>query len=267
MKKKSYQNKSSNNKNINRGNFLKSNVETGAHNWNWQQNQNNYRMNQDDIKAYKQQQLSNAKKVGGGILNTNVETGNWNGMQFIVPEKSDRIGPGDIQAQEKFFAGQLKETITGPLPGQRGQNAPVKYNNNNNWGGNYSQNYNNSNYDKYEFVQQNNINQQKYNYPQNDNYYQQNNNYDYQQNNIYYQQNNNYSYQDNGNNGIVNQNYNQGNSNFDGNLENLNAEPGVMKVEASERIINESGVKKKLTKIKKYMESGEIVEEIYKTNL
>ena len=252
MKKKSYQNKSSNNKNINRGNFLKSNVETGAHNWNWQQNQNNYRMNQDDIKAYKQQQLSNAKKVGGGILNTNVETGNWNGMQFIVPEKSDRIGPGDIQAQEKFFAGQLKETITGPLPGQRGQNAPVKYNNNNNWGGNYSQNYNNSNYDKYEFVQQNNINQQKYNYPQNDNYY---------------QQNNNYSYQDNGNNGIVNQNYNQGNSNFDGNLENLNAEPGVMKVEASERIINESGVKKKLTKIKKYMESGEIVEEIYKTNL
>ncbi len=259
MKKKSYQNKSSNNKNINRGNFLKSNVETGAHNWNWQQNQNNYRMNQDDIKAYKQQQLSNAKKVGGGILNTNVETGNWNGMQFIVPEKSDRIGPGDIQAQEKFFAGQLKETITGPLPGQRGQNAPVKYNNNNNWGGNYSQNYNNSNYDKYEFVQQNNINQQKYNYPQNDNYYQQNNNYDYQQNNIYYQQNNNYSYQDNGNNGIVNQNYNQGNSNFDGNLENLNAEPGVMKVEASERIINESGVKKKLTKIKKYMESGEIV--------
>ena len=253
MKKKSYQNKSSNNKNINRGNFLKSNVETGAHNWNWQQNQNNYRMNQDDLKAYKQQQLANAKKVGGGILNTNVETGNWNGMQFIVPEKSDRIGPGDIQAQEKFFAGQLKETITGPLPGQRGQNAPVKFNNNNNWGGNYNQNYNNNNNnDKYEFVQQKNINQQKYNYPQNDNYY---------------QQNNNYSYQDNGNNGIVNQNYNQGNSNFDGNLENLNAEPGVMKVEASERIINESGVKKKLTKIKKYMESGEIVEEIYKTNL
>jgi hypothetical protein len=260
MKKKSYQNQPLNNKNNNRGNYLKSNVETGAYNWNWEHNQKNYRMNQDDLKAYKQQQLSNAKKVGGGILNTNVETGNWNGMQFIVPEKSDRIGPGDIQAQEKFFAGQLKETITGPLPGQRGQNAPVKFNNNNNWGGNYNQNYNNNNYEKYEFVQQKNTNQQKYNYPQNDNYYQQNNNYGYQDNK-------NYGYQDNVNNNMSNQNYNQGNNNFDGNLDNLNAEPGVMKVEASERFIYENGVKKKLTKIKKYMESGEVVEEIYKTDL
>ena len=253
MKKKSYQNQPLNNKNNTRGNYLKSNVETGAYNWNWEHNQKNYRMNQDDLKAYKQQQLSNAKKVGGGILNTNVETGNWNGMQFIVPEKSDRIGPGDIQAQEKFFAGQLKETITGPLPGQRGQNAPVKFNNNNNWGGNYNQNYNNNNYEKYEFVQQKNTNQQKYNYPQNDNYYQQNNNFHYQDNQNYnYQDNQNYGKQDHS---LVNQNYIQGNNNFDGNLDNLNAEPGVMKVEASERFIYENGVKKKLTKIKKYMES------------
>ena len=265
MKKKSYQNQPLNNKNNNRGNYLKSNVETGAYNWNWEHNQKNYRMNQDDLKAYKQQQLSNAKKVGGGILNTNVETGNWNGMQFIVPEKSDRIGPGDIQAQEKFFAGQLKETITGPLPGQRGQNAPVKFNNNNNWGGNYNQNYNNNNYEKYEFVQQKNTNQKKYNYPQNDNYYQQNNNFHYQDNQNYnYQDNQNYGKQDHS---LVNQNYIQGNNNFDGNLDNLNAEPGVKKVEASERIIEENGVKKKLTKIKKYMESGEVVEEIYKSNL
>jgi hypothetical protein len=137
--------------------FLKSNVETGAHNWNWAPNYGGSRMNQEEISNYKKQQLANAKKVGGGILNTNVETGNWHGMQFIVPEKSDRIGPNDLEAQEKFFAGQLKETITGPIPGQKGpkgQNAPVKFNNNGGWGqSDYGQNYGNNRDDRYQFVE------------------------------------------------------------------------------------------------------------------
>jgi hypothetical protein len=47
----------------------------------------------------------------------------------------------------------------------------------------------------------------------------------------------------------------------------MEAGPGVMKLEASEKIITESGVKKKLTRIKKYMENGEIKEEIYKTKI
>ena len=139
--------------------FLKSNVETGAHNWNWAPNYGSSRMNQQEISNYKKQQLANAKKVGGGILNTNVETGNWHGMQFIVPEKSDRIGPNDLEAQEKFFAGQLKETITGPIPGQKGpkgQNAPVKFNNNGGWGqSGYGQDYGNSRDDRYQFVEKN----------------------------------------------------------------------------------------------------------------
>ena len=83
--------------------FLHSNIETGAHNWNWQPNYNNYRMNNEEINNYKKSQLQNAKKVGGGILNTNVETGNWYGMQFRVPEKSDRIGPNDLAAQVVYL--------------------------------------------------------------------------------------------------------------------------------------------------------------------
>jgi hypothetical protein len=202
--------KKTNKTQVNKGNIVRSNVETGKQNWNWQQNRkNDYRTNEDNLKAYKQQQLSNARKVGGGILNTNVETGNWKGMQFIVPEKSDRIGPGDIQAQEKFFAGQLKETITGPLPGQRGQNAPVKFNNNNNWGGNYNQNYNNNN--NYSYNQNyNNYNTNNFN---NNNNIENNNKYStnhiYNNNNIYSLNNednnniyNNYSPLNNNNNNI-----------------------------------------------------------------
>ena len=256
MKKSKNQNKSSKSSNQD---FLRSNVETGAHNWNWQPNQNNYRMNNEEINSYKKQQLANAKKVGGGILNTNVETGNWHGMQFIVPEKSDRIGPNDIAAQEKFFASQLKETITGPLPGERGQNAPVKFNNNGNWGQqpNYNKNYGNkmNNDDRDQFIEKSkNINNN------NNDYNQDYNNMKY--NNQNYHEKNEKTYEENTNPQKLNKNYEE--PDFDKLME---AGPGVLKVEATEKIITEDGVKKKLTKIKKYMEDGEIKSEIYKTNV
>ena len=41
---------------------------------------------QMDINAYKQQQLANAKK-SGGILNTNVESGDWSGMRYNPPNQ------------------------------------------------------------------------------------------------------------------------------------------------------------------------------------
>ena len=238
------------NKKASKGNnkdFLHSNIETGAHNWNWQPNYNNYRMNNEEINNYKKSQLQNAKKVGGGILNTNVETGNWYGMQFRVPEKSDRIGPNDLAAQEKFFAGQLKETITGPLPGERGQNAPVRYNNNGNYG--QGMNYNN-----------------KYKYKNNDDRYQfieKKNNYNEESNNM----NNNQNYQRKDDNNNYNKKITSNKKYEEPDFEKLmEAGPGVLKVEATEKFITESGVKKKLTRIKKYMEDGEIREEIYKTN-
>ena len=196
---------------------------------------------------YKKSQLQNAKKVGGDILNTNVETGNWYGMQFMVPEKSDRIGPNDLAAQEKFFAGQLKETITGPLPGERGQNAPVRYNNNGNYGQgmSYNNNYNNKNNDdRYQFIEKKN-------------------NYNEESNNM----NNNQNYQRKDDNNSYNKNINPNKKYEEPDFEKLmEAGPGVLKVEATEKFITENGVKKKLTRIKKYMEDGEIREEIYKTN-
>lgn len=247
--------------------FLKSNVETGAHNWNWAPNYGSSRMNQQEISNYKKQQLANAKKVGGGILNTNVETGNWHGMQFIVPEKSDRIGPNDLEAQEKFFAGQLKETITGPIPGQKGpkgQNAPVKFNNNGGWGqSGYGQDYGNSRDDRYQFVEKkpnnNNFNEERFQPTQ-----QRNSNMQYNQNyeQGYNPKNNEQSYQQKDIKPSSNNNYEE--PDFDKLME---AGPGVMKLEASEKIITENGVQKKLTRIKKYMENGEIKEEIYKTNV
>ncbi len=247
--------------------FLKSNVETGAHNWNWAPNYGSSRMNQQEISNYKKQQLANAKKVGGGILNTNVETGNWHGMQFIVPEKSDRIGPNDLEAQEKFFAGQLKETITGPIPGQKGpkgQNAPVKFNNNGGWGqSGYGQDYGNSRDDRYQFVEKkpnnNNFNEERFQPTQ-----QRNNNMQYNQNyeQGYNPKSNEQSYQQKDIKPSSNNNYEE--PDFDKLME---AGPGVMKLEASEKIITENGVQKKLTRIKKYMENGEIKEEIYKTNV
>ena len=254
MKKNKIQSKSSK---ANKNDFLRSNVETGAHNWNWNPDRNNYRMNDEEINQYKKQQLANAKKVGGGILNTNVETGNWHGMQFIVPEKSDRIGPNDIEAQEKFFAGQLKETITGPLPGERGQNAPVKFNNNGNWGqsANYNKSYGKNNYeDNYQYSKKNNNDYNNNNNQFNQNYHQNyrpNYNQNYEQSNV---QNNNQQ--------KMNNNYEE--PDFEKLIE---AGPGVIKVEATEKIITENGVKKKLTRIKKYMEDGETKEEIYKTNV
>ena len=237
--------------------FLRSNVETGAHNWNWQPNQNNYRMNNEEINSYKRQQLANAKKVGGGILNTNVESGNWHGMQFIVPEKSDRIVPNDLAAQEKFFAGQLKETITGPLPGERGQNAPVKFNNNGNWGQgqNFNQNYGNklNNDDRYQFIEKSkNISNKNFNEDYNNRKF----------NNQNYHEKAEKKYEENINQQKMDKNYEE--PDLDKLME---AGPGVLKVEATEKIVTEDGVKKKLIRIKKYMEDGEVKIEIYKTNI
>ena len=48
---------------------------------------------------------------------------------------------------------------------------------------------------------------------------------------------------------------------------NVDLPEGVSKIEKNERFVNENGKKKKITKIIKYMDNGEINTEVFKTDM
>ena len=66
----------------------------------------------------------------------------------------------------------------------------------------------------------------------------------------------------------LNSQHNQNKTNITSNVQDENDEDtlpeGVLKIERSEKIIEEKGVKKKLVKLTKYMEDGNIIKEIFK---
>ena len=70
---------------------------------------------------------------------------------------------------------------------------------------------------------------------------------------------------------VTENNYNVGNNSAMNINQSSNTVPsrpvGVQKIDTNESIITEDGVKKKITKVTKYMEDGEIKTEIYKTTL
>ena len=176
-----------------KGRILNTNAESGYETWNWENKYNQKIPPKDYFEQYEQ-----GKKIPGGILKSNAESGSWN---FASREYNDP------DAIKRF-------------------NMRLQNNNNNN-------NFNNNNY---------NINNND-----NDN-------------------SNNYSKPINSFNEIpqdVIYRADLESQNLDKNYEkNID----IQKIETSENFVFEGGIKKKITKIVKYLSNGEVKTEIFKTN-
>ena len=232
-------------------NILNTNEETGKANYHYTEN----RYNRDapaqkfDYSSYNERELAKAKQTGG-ILNTNAESGydtwDWNKKQKMPAPPKDYF--------EQYSQGNKK-------PG-----AILKSN-----AENGAWNFASREYYDPETIKRFNMKLQNNNL--NNDYYDESNN----------NNNNNYNVNNNNNNGPINsfsqipqyvidradmesQNYGNLANNNQGN--NLNkGRVDVQKIETNESFIFENGVKKKVTKVVKYMSDGEVKTEIYKTNV
>ena len=228
-------------------NILNTNEETGKANYHYTEN----RYNRDtpaqkfDYSSYNERELAKAKKTGG-ILNTNAESGydtwDWNKKQNMPPPPKDYF--------EQYSQGKKKP---GAILQSNAENGAWNF---------ASREY----YDP-ETIKRFNMKLQNNNL---------NNDY-YDESNYVNNKNNN------NNNGPINsfsqipqdviyrsdmESQNYGNLAKNNQVNNLNkGRVDVQKIETNESIIFENGVKKKVTKVVKYMSDGEIKTEIYKTNV
>ena len=226
-------------------NILNTNEETGKANYHYTEN----RYNRDtpaqkfDYSSYNERELAKAKKTGG-ILNTNAESGydtwDWNKKQNMPAPPKDYF--------EQYSQGKKKP---GAILQSNAENGAWNF---------ASREY----YDP-ETIKRFNMKLQ-------------NNNL----NNDYYHESN-YVNNNNKNNGPINsfsqipqdviyrsdmESQNYGNLAKNNQVNNLNkGRVDVQKIETNESIIFENGVKKKVTKVVKYMSDGEVKTEIYKTNV
>ena len=224
-------------------NILNTNEETGKANYHYTEN----RYNRDapaqkfDYSSYNERELAKAKQTGG-ILNTNAESGydtwDWNKKQNMPPPPKDYF--------EQYSQGKKKP---GAILQSNAENGAWNF---------ASREY----YDP-ETIKRFNMKLQ-------------NNNL----NNDYYDESN---YVNNNNNGPINsfsqipqdviyrsdmESQNYDNLKKNNQVNNLNkGRVDVQKIETNESIIFENGVKKKVTKVVKYMSDGEVKTEIYKTNV
>ncbi len=227
-------------------NILNTNEETGKANYHYTEN----RYNRDtpaqkfDYSSYNERELAKAKKTGG-ILNTNAESGydtwDWNKKQNMPPPPKDYF--------EQYSQGKKKP---GAILQSNAENGAWNF---------ASREY----YDP-ETIKRFNMKLQ-------------NNNL----NNDYYDESNYVNNNNNNNNGPINsfsqipqdviyrsdmESQNYGNLKKNNQVNNINkGRVDVQKIETNESIIFENGVKKKVTKVVKYMSDGEIKTEIYKTNV
>ena len=229
-------------------NILNTNEETGKANYHYTEN----RYNRDtpaqkfDYSSYNERELAKAKKTGG-ILNTNAESGydtwDWNKKQNMPPPPKDYF--------EQYSQGKKKP---GAILQSNAENGAWNF---------ASREY----YDP-ETIKRFNMKLQNNNL--NNDYYDESN---------YVNNNNN----NNNNNGPINsfsqipqdviyrsdmESQNYDNLKKNNQVNNLNkGRVDVQKIETNESIIFENGVKKKVTKVVKYMSDGEVKTEIYKTNV
>jgi hypothetical protein len=233
-------------------NILNTNEETGKANYHYTENRYNHDTSAQkfDYSSYNQKELAKAKQIGG-ILNTNAESGyetwDWNKKQKMPAPPKDYF--------EQYSQGKKKP---GAILKSNAENGA--------WNFASREYYDPETIKRFNMkLQNNNLN--------NDNYdegiYSNNNNDNYNVNN--------------NNNGPINSfsqipqdvidradRESQIYSNLTkGNQENsLNkGRVDVEKIETNESIIVENGVKKKVTKVVKYMSDGEVKTEIYKTNV
>ena len=210
-------------------NIQPTNEETGQSAWTYTENRYNRGsppQQKFNYAEYNARELAKAKqKQGGGILNTNAESGldTW---QYGKYQQAGPAPPKDYFEQyqnQKPKGGILRTNVESGA-----------------W-----------NYASREYMDPNAIKRF------NDNLMMQ------QNNNNYYVQNNNNFVQNNNFQGMQNMNNNYIKNNIDDEIN----EEDVVKVQTNEKIIVENGVKKKITKVTKYLKNGDKRTEINKINV
>ncbi len=286
------------------GGILKTNAESGLENWNWGNQPKQQAPPKDYFEQYQREQLGQAKKGAGGILKTNAESGAWNyasreyndpnairrfnmegqiqGDNTLPPNSINQFYDGNknVKVEQKVENDGVVKTITtttttynnngnlkssGPINSfseipkevierttveEQREVQPIKYNDSVFYNPKYNHpmigEYTSTNYNPLRFgtgvpgtikmVGQGdeikNVKTTTHTFVTEKNYGSGDN-----MGNVY-----------------------QSNSN---NKENV----GVKKIDTQENIVEEGGVRKKITKVTKYMDDGEIKTEIYKTTL
>ena len=254
----------------------KTNAESGFSNWNWD-NKEKIGMTYEEIEEYKKKQLEEAQKKGGGILNTNVNSENWFGNSYsknkndmFIPQKyNERRLPQHIQPRKEkvIYDKEGKRIYPGDKPKEFGQYFAAYQNNNFNNQEQYNQSNFGEYFNQYKDSYMNNYgdgNNNNNNYNNNDNY---NENYDERYNNYgntygesnYNKYEQNYNYQ---NNDFGNNYENYQNNNFDNTMEE-----GVIKVQTSEKIVEDNGMRKKIIKVTKFLQNGDTKTETYEQEI
>ena len=210
-------------------NIQPTNEETGQSAWTYTENRyNRYNPPQQKFNyaEYNARELAKAKqKQGGGILNTNAESG----LDTWQYGKYQQAGPPQPKDYFEQFQNQKPK---GGILRTNAENGAWNYASREYMDPNAIKRFN----DKL-MMQQNNNNYNQYN--------------QYNNNNNFIQNNNNLT-------GMQQMNNN--------NNDDINDED-VIKVETKEKVIMENGIQKKITKITKYLKTGEIRTEMYKTNV
>ena len=286
------------------GGILKTNAESGLENWSWGNQPMQQAPPKDYFEQYQREQLGQAKKGAGGILKTNAESGAWNyasreyndpnairrfnmegqiqGDNTLPPNSINQFYDGNknVKVEQKVENDGVVKTITtttttynnngnlkssGPINSfseipkevierttveEAREVQPIKYNDSVFYNPKYNHpmigEYTSTNYNPLRFGtgvpgtikmvgQRDEIKNVKTTTQT-------------------FVTEKNFSSGDNMGNVY------QSNSN---NLENV----GVKKIDTQENIVEEGGVRKKITKVTKYMDDGEIKTEIYKTTL
>lgn len=277
-----------------KGGILKTNAESGLENWNWGNQPNQQAPPKDYFQQYEREQLEQAKKTAGGILKTNAESGAWNyasreyndpnsirrfNMETQIqgdnslPPNSFNDGNKNVEVRKIENDGVVKtiKTITTTYNNNNDSNGPInsfsqipkevierttleeeKQNQTYNHSVFYNPKYNHPIIGEYT---SNNYNPLRFGtgIPGKIQMVSQGNDFQNVKTQTFYNETN------------FNSGDNMGNL-YQSNNNNLGT-VGVKKIDTQENIVNENGVRKKITKVTKYMDDGEVKTEIYKTTI
>ena len=286
------------------GGILKTNAESGLENWQWGNQPKQAPPPKDYFEQYQKEQLGQAKKTSGGILKTNAESGAWNyaSHEYKDPSTINRFNMEQQYQGNNTIPYQINQSNQNVKVEQKVENGPggivktittttTTYNNNDN--NNFKGPINSFSEIPKDVIERSNFESQVQNVKLNDGVYY---NPKYNHPIIGEYTSSNYNplrfgtgipgqikmINENVNFGISNvkntsqtfvsdNNYNVGdNSDMNFNQSSNAGSPGhvgVQKIDTQESFVTEDGVKKKITKVTKYMDDGEIKTEIYKTTL
>jgi len=238
------------------GGILNTNAETGYDLWHQGGGYYVQQQPQMDYEKWRADQINNAKNKGGGILNTNVESEPWSygggsgGDQYASLNRMQAKANAFAKQNQNYYYKQPQTNTTTTTTTFKSGNP----------NSGFSQQKTTTTTTTTSYKSSSNVNPNVFNSQDYQNYSNMMNNNNQQNSNPYYKpqaQTQQQSYH----NFSQQQSYMPTN-----NANNMEMDADVNRVETTEKFVTENGVRKKVTKIVKYMNNGEIKTEMFKTN-